>query len=179
MWHFFHPQIKLRQTAKRLIWQIIKTGIVDQLGTTTTQNSEWRGNAPQTKFEHTTSIMDLTCCSGTFHLCSSCYRHRMWSTGPGPGRRAWRRWFPDQFLWGGLGIQDLPTDHEESSDCPGYPVNREEELIQLGMARGWYSYVISQPILGIFLYHDEIVEKHNSGNFNWTKRLVWTGLWMI
>ena len=57
MWHFFHPQIKLRQTAKRLIWQIIKTGSVDQLGTTTTQNSEWRGNAPQT--EYTTSICIL------------------------------------------------------------------------------------------------------------------------
>ena len=37
------------------------------------------------------------------------------------------------------------------------------------MARGWYSYVISQPILGIFFYHDEIVEKYTSGKLQLDK----------
>ena len=40
------------------------------------------------------------------------------------------------------------------------------------MARGYYSYVKSQPIHRIFLYHDEIVEKYTSGNCNWAKELV-------
>ena len=44
----FSPSKNLRP-AKRLTWQIIETGSVDQVITTTTQNSGWRGNAPQTK----------------------------------------------------------------------------------------------------------------------------------
>ena len=155
------------------IWQIIN---VDQLGTTTIQNSQLRGNA-SAELSYGFHL-DLTCHSGTLRFCSFFCRHRIWSTGPRPGRRAWRRWSPCRFLSGEHGIWDLPTDHYWSSDCPPHPVNRKEEWIQLGLRR-YYSYIISEPILEVFLFHDEIVEKYIKGSYSLTKGLGWTSLWII